>query len=207
MDLEFDSLQRYLGGAMLRVAALQRRAGEADGKNGRGFDQAVRELESAIEELSTAHEELRSMNEALLQARQRVEEESARYRELFDSFPDPCIITDGDGAIVTANEAAISLLNLSPKFIAGKPLAIFVERDRREFLRLVCDVRETGQVRDFELHVRPRERAPLVVNGIASPVRSTPAAGVRWLFRDVDRLRRRKAAALAAASSAPGGET
>jgi PAS domain S-box-containing protein len=46
---------------------------------------------------------------------------------LFEFVPDAYWLTDINGTIQEANRAAGSLLNISPRFLIGKPLSVFVK--------------------------------------------------------------------------------
>lgn len=84
--------------------------------------QAFEELCITLEELQIANEELCKQNEELSLAHQAVEAERQRYLDLFEFAPDGYLVTDKDGAILEANRAAGTLLNVSQQFLVGKPL-------------------------------------------------------------------------------------
>src|SRR5690242_20372393 len=69
------------------------------------------ELETALEELNVAQAELQQQNDELILARQIAEVESARYSELFELAPDGYLVTNLDGSIREANQAAADLFN------------------------------------------------------------------------------------------------
>jgi PAS domain S-box-containing protein len=63
-----------------------------------------------------------------------LEAERQRYLELIDLSPDGYLITSNEGVVQEANRAASNLLGLSPQFLAGKPLLVFIApEDRRDF--------------------------------------------------------------------------
>ena len=93
------------------------------------------ELGNASEEMQIAVEELQKQNEALAAARFAAEVQSQRYQELFEFVPDAYWLTNIYGTIQEANRAAGSLLNISPRFLVGKPLSVFVKpQELKEFL-------------------------------------------------------------------------
>jgi PAS domain-containing protein len=95
---------------------------------------AEEHLQQALAELQQAHEELRQQNEALGQARDEADAERARCQEPFHFAPDGCLVTDLDGAVFEANRAAAALLGVPERFLAGKPLVLFIEeQDRLKF--------------------------------------------------------------------------
>src|SRR5437660_1295203 len=92
---------------------------------------AEADWKTTIEELHTAEEELRQQNEALIAAAHELQTERQRYQELFNFAPDPYLETDPGGVIREANQAAAALLQVHPRFLAGKPLRVFVDPERR----------------------------------------------------------------------------
>lgn len=62
----------------------------------------------------------------MVTSRQTLEEERRRYQELFDFAPDGYLVTDTEGIILDANNAATNLFSVSRSLLVGKPLAIFV---------------------------------------------------------------------------------
>lgn len=87
---------------------------------------ALEELEIANEELHQQNQQLCRQNEELSVARLALVAERQRYQELFEFAPDAYLLTDNDGVIQEANCAAASLLIVSQKFLAGKPLLVYV---------------------------------------------------------------------------------
>ena len=54
-----------------------------------------------------------------------------RYQELFEFAPDGQLMTDGQGIILEANHAAVTLLQCPKHFLVGKPLGLFVAVGQR----------------------------------------------------------------------------
>ncbi|HEY9747603.1 MAG TPA: PAS domain-containing protein, partial [Allocoleopsis sp.] len=90
------------------------------------LNESLEELRTALEELHVAEEELRQQNEELLKARELAELERQRYAELFESAPDGYLVTDAQGLIQEANQAAARLFNIERSYLIGKPLITFV---------------------------------------------------------------------------------
>jgi len=152
------------------------------------------ELYAAIEELQVSEEELRQQNESLAASELLLQEERARYAELFHLAPDPYLVTTLDGAVREANHAAAELLGVTPGRLRGKPLAVFVAPDgRREFWLRLSRVADEGRADDWELTLAPRGHAPPVAVSCSVSRSASPAAGeerLRWLLRDVTERRR-----------------
>jgi PAS domain S-box-containing protein len=179
--VSLDSLDVQLSSARQRLAALQRRLdGGTPGQ--RLFQQALEELEGAIESLRVAHDRLVEQNTELADLRTSVESERRKYWELFDSVPDACIVTGEDSRITAANRAAAELLNISQRFLVGKPLSVFVCEDRGRMLDEARQIAEHGGSAEIVVRIRPRERAPLQV---AASLRASENDGctLRWVLR------------------------
>jgi PAS domain S-box-containing protein len=102
----------------------------------------------------------------------------ARYWQLFDEIPQPYMVTRSDSTIVEVNKAAAELLNVSQRFLLGKALSVFVCDDRSGFLSRLAELVAHRSQSQFDLKVRPRERAPLSVKAVAR----ADEANVRWHF-------------------------
>jgi PAS domain-containing protein len=80
-------------------------------------------------------EELRRRSDDLASPTERVVSDEPRYRELIELAPDAYLVTDAGANVVEANRAAATLLHIPRAFLAGKPLAVFVDPDARRALR------------------------------------------------------------------------
>src|SRR5437868_15487476 len=80
-------------------------------------------LLSAYEELSVAEEELRAQHQLILEAQRMLEVQRNRYRTLFDSAPDPYLVTGETGIVEEANDAAAELFSVPAAFLVGRSLA------------------------------------------------------------------------------------
>jgi PAS domain-containing protein len=99
----------------------------------------------------------------------RIHTEVAAWERLFDVMPSACVVTDQSGAILNANHAAGSLLNIAPRYLRNRDLLVFTDpRDlfRSVLERIACaaeDVRVT-------FTVRPRERKPVKADVLVVPL-------------------------------------
>src|SRR5258708_34864967 len=119
--------------------------------------EAVEGLQRTVGEVELAERELAAQNEELIAARESLEVERHRYRELFDLAPDGYVISNAEGVIEEVNQAAAALLNGSPIGLRGKPLAVFTAPAARpEFRSLLHQVGSTGRpVRNYEAILQP----------------------------------------------------
>ena len=151
------------------------------------LDVAFETMDSTIEELRVAEEEMRQQNEALAAAHDVVETWRYYYEDLFESAPDAYLVTDMDGVIREANQAAVGLLGLSRRFLTGKPFATFIPGEAQAFRRLLLEVPQSPEAVEREFQIRPRRREPVEAALTISVVRDPHGrpTGLRWLVRDV----------------------
>src|SRR4051812_31655989 len=99
-----DPRVRRLDDAQRRIAAITRR--KADDVVSRAEPdpgKVATELSALAQELSVAHEQLRRQTVELEHARQLLDAERDRFRELFEIAPEGHVITDPTGTIREAN--------------------------------------------------------------------------------------------------------
>ncbi|WP_017318278.1 PAS domain-containing sensor histidine kinase [Mastigocladopsis repens] len=171
-----------------RSQLLQNRVSESPLRQENLLSQAFEELSTALEELRVAEEELRAQNEQLAIAQEQVEAERLRYQELFEFAPDGYFVTDTYGKILEANRAAAILLNISKKFLIGKPLSNFIPQEERsafrEQLLRLCDLE---RLQEWEIRLEQRKGhifdASLNVTTVRD--REGKPTAWRWLVRDI----------------------
>jgi PAS domain S-box-containing protein len=164
--------------------------------------QAFSELDTALEELKVAEETVHEQAESLGKALQRADGERQRYLELFEFAPDAYCVTDTRGIIREANRAMYDLVESSPPLVIGKPLMVFVPRDRRREVRnFIWKVREphADAVPHYPLVWQTefvlRRKHPIPISARCSLSRSSMADSPRllWLLRDVTEQKRAEA--------------
>lgn len=130
---------------------------------------ALKELGVASEEIQVTLEELQRQNAELVATRNALEEERRRYQELFELAPDSYAIVDLGGTIREANLAAAKLLNVSQRFLSGKPLNVFLsEAERQTFWHKFNQLQGMEQTQEWTIYLCPRDRQPVKVAVIAS---------------------------------------
>jgi len=172
-----------------RMEELQRQAGQSPVPLEAVTQEVFEELQTTLEELQVAQEELQQQNEELAHAREAAEAERQRYQELFDFAPDGYLVTDTEGTIREANRAAATLLNVSPKFLQGKPLTpFFAKEERSTFYRQLDQLQKNLQkVQDWQTIMRPRGGAPFPAALDIAVLRNPRGemVGLLWLLRDI----------------------
>lgn len=184
-----DNLARGISAMRKHVSSLSEQASHTPGKSHELLDEALEELRTSLEELQVAEEELHIQNEQLIRARNEVEIERARYQDLFEFAPDGYIVTSVEGIIQEANRAAAKVLGMAYKFLAGKPLANFIDEEaRREFRHKITQLSRTSieAPEKIESRLRTREGEALeVAMTVAAVFDHHKPAAFRWILRDI----------------------
>jgi PAS domain S-box-containing protein len=132
--------------------------------------------------------------DVLEQAVQEAQEHRLRYQELFEFAPDGYVITDAQGIVLQANQAATTILGCDKHFLIHKPLAFLLdERGRQLVYRLLA--RSLAGESDLPVYqARPstsRARRRYVELSLTrQPGECGGPVSLRWLFRDVSGIRR-----------------
>jgi PAS domain S-box-containing protein len=183
-----DKFVQKIDNVRERVDTLQQRVGESSLRARGMTPEALEELNNALEELSVAEEELKAQNEELAIARVQVEVERQRYLDLFEFAPDGYLVTDEVGTIREANRAAAILLNVSQRFLIGKPLITFISyEERRTFRSKLNQLHQSDWMQEWEVKICPRDRVTFDAALTVSTVRDWEGkpTGWRWLLRDI----------------------
>ncbi len=150
---------------------------------------AFKELGIVSEELQVAVEELQVQNAQLEAARKALEVESQRYQELFEFAPYGYLITDAEGTIQETNRVAAKLLNVSQRFLVGKPVLVFVAEDEHQaFHAQITQLQQSEEVKEWVLSLCARDRQPFKALLTASAVRDrqSKVVGLRLCIRPIN---------------------
>ncbi|MBE8971185.1 GAF domain-containing protein [Nostocales cyanobacterium LEGE 12452] len=146
----------------------------------------------AFEELQITLEELKIASEELQATRIVVEKERQRYQELFDFAPDAYLVTDRFGTILEANRAASIHLNVSQRFLIGKPLLTFIaQSDHQAFFNYLTQLQQLDRGGEWEVCLQPRKKICFDVALTVVTVRNeiNQPVALRWLMRDISQRR------------------
>lgn len=148
----------------------------------------LKELGTATEELQVAVEHIFEQAEELTQMRTELEQERQQYKNLFELLPNPCIVTDFSGTVQQANYAAAKLLNLSERFLIGKPLSVFInDCDRHNFYFKLIKLKQCDRVQKWIQRLRPRHCKPVQVAVTMTCIRDRQGKEValHWLLKEI----------------------
>lgn len=131
---------------------------------------------------------LAGLHQDLVGTMQKVEEERARYRDLFEQAPDGYVVTNLEGVITDANQAAFELFGCKPDECINRPLSDFIVKDlKNAFNTGFAKLEELGGIHEWELKIRPKDRADFDASISVTVVKNSNkgAEAHRWLIRDV----------------------
>ncbi len=151
--------------------------------------QAFEQLSNSLEELHVAEEELLQQNEQLIEYQQEIEKERQRYQQLFDFAPDGYLVTDINGKILEANQAASKLLAIDKDKLFGKLLIVFVPQEaRRLFREKLLRLCEQKQLKDWEISLHNHYKISFDCEISATTINdnSGKCIGIRWLLRNIN---------------------
>jgi PAS domain-containing protein len=138
------------------------------------LDEAAATLDILLQDLAGAETANRNL-------RSRITRLENEWVYLFQRMPVACVVTDASGTIVRANQRAADLLNMSVRHLQNenRPLTYFVQ-DREPFFALLTSLASAGENARTALRLRPRERAPVMVDMFAVPHMADD--GSLWLW-------------------------
>src|SRR5919108_1761066 len=149
--------------------------------------QKNKELQAAIEESEVIQEELQAQNDELFQTRMAVEIERRRYQDLFEFAPDGYLLTDMQGNILEANQAAAKQLVTPVAALVGKPITDFVQREQQtSFDADIMGMRTQTVAQKWEVRLAPENALPfdaVLTVGAGGEGRGKPI-GLRWRIHD-----------------------
>ena len=155
---------------------------------------AVGDLEHRLREPDTAElgELARTLNLMAQQLATRIAAVTRQRNELdtvLKSMAEGVVAVDREERLITANRAAVTMLEIPVANMQGRPLLEMVRNPALQ--KLVADALRQEQPVEGEIVVRgqPEERY-LLVHGAALSNGNTPEAGVVLVLNDVTRLRR-----------------
>lgn len=146
------------------------------------------QLQITIEELQIAEEELTVNNQQLEAAILTAQSQQQRYEDLFNFAPDGYLVTDSLGMIQEANQAASNLLFISSFNLVGKPLAVYISNENKQFFRaFMTQLQQLSGRLISELTIVPRQGNSFPAEIAASAIRNEQGeiSGIRWLIKDI----------------------
>ncbi len=150
--------------------------------------EALEQLSEMLQEWQDARGELDACNAELSTSRLALEVERRRYRELFEFAPDGYVVTDSQGVIWEANQAAAQLLGTRRDCLLNKPLTSFIAQiDRPYFQSKLINLSSSETIRDWEILIQPERTKSFAATLTVAPMRNNEhqVIGWRWLVKDI----------------------
>ena len=117
-----------------------------------------------IHELEVHQVELEMQNEEVRRTQAELEEERKKYFDLYDLAPVGYVTLDRSGFIREINLTASEMLGRSRRYLINSRLARFIDpAQRSDFARFCQQVFETGQRRELELGLCPKDKPAMIV--------------------------------------------
>jgi len=169
------------------IAALHQRVAAEPVQTAQLLPELLEDLHTALEELQVAEEEQYQQNAALAAARLTAEAERQRYQELFDFAPVGYLVTDPDGVIQEANQAAAALLGVPQPRLLDRPLTGFIaEEERQSFRAFLPRLRQLDSMQDWEIRLQPWASATFPAELTVVTIRTPQGVvGLRWRLCDI----------------------
>ncbi|MBN1261136.1 MAG: PAS domain S-box protein [Anaerolineae bacterium] len=186
---------RSVAGAPVSPSAHETPPGARQAETGRQWGQEVRETAtSAIAALQAAQETLRQQSKDLITDHNDLETVQQQCQELFESAFHGYLVTDLNGVIQQANQAANTLLGASVATLGGHPLTHYVIADDQDDFHRRLEQARMKSPHDsvqWETHMTRRisdiEDVTFRAAITLSPIHDRTGAqiGLRWLLRDI----------------------
>jgi PAS domain-containing protein len=176
-----DALGLKLVSALQRYEALQRRA-DSNRDPSEVLRRTLAELGAALAELRVAEERIDGYRGQVTELQRELAEQRARYSALFDLIPEAFVVAKPDTTILEVNGLGGDLFNVSPRFLVGKTLSVFVCEDRAAFVEASTRIARDGGAARLTLKIRPRERAPVTVDAHVS----VDSGALQWILKTAE---------------------
>jgi len=159
----------------------------------RDFDTLIQMLRRSLRKLLAAQEEISEKDAQIEESRRLIEEERLKSRKLFEQAPEGLIITTPSGVILDANLSAGRMLNVTPDFLRGRPLIVFVHELDRDRYSAVLESPEKGAGNgEWEVRMQPAgEKAVFEAALTVIPQwQDARQKGLCWIIRDISGQKR-----------------
>ncbi|MEQ8465255.1 PAS domain-containing protein [Coleofasciculus sp. E1-EBD-02] len=186
-DMDLKQFIQQLDALQGRLEQLYHCVNTSNGKS-HLLPSAFKELGMASEELQVAMEELLAQAEESAAMHVKLAAERQRYQHLFQFLPHAYLETDTNGKIIEANQAAANLMNVSQRFLVGKPLDIFFPKsDRRKFPAKLIQIQQRNIQQEWIVQIQPRQGEPLEATLTVSPYCDLDNQPIRlhWIVQDI----------------------
>jgi PAS domain-containing protein len=175
-----------IGAAMCRLAVLRQQATSIGRDCPAVVDDALAAVQELIGQLKNAIEEVKQAEEQTAYGHSSANRARRQYEETIALIPLPFLQTNGSGTILSLNEPAARLLNLSRPHAIGKTLSLFIAGDRGGFAARLAELSAPNRIDGWPLQIRPREKPCVQVTATAcASTRDEHDETVVWLLAPI----------------------
>lgn len=139
-----------------RITALQKEDVEA----WKEVDAALEDLQVIYEQMQTNLQVAEVVEEELLQQNQQIAASYYHYHDLFQSSPIAYLVTDPSGVILEGNAAIAQMLNVPQRYLAGKPLFLYVAQSDRPIFYTLLNQSQNRGTHVLQMNLCPRHGKP-----------------------------------------------
>ncbi|MBK8020965.1 MAG: PAS domain S-box protein [Chloroflexi bacterium] len=187
-----DEFTRRVHRAEQHVERLSQQIDALDSKSSerRMLAEALLELTGALDDLRTADDQLEEQHQTLVVTREALEQERERFRHLFDYAPDGQIITDIRGRILRVNSAASLLMEVDPRFLVNKPLAVYIDPEHKPlFWKMLRNLqsRTISEAGESVIESRTGISIEVMIQAVRSEAHD--ADEIHWHFQNISEQR------------------
>ena len=150
--------------------------------------ESLAEMSHSLQELQFAAGEMRQQHEKLADSHIEMETQRQRYQDLFSFAPDGYLVTNQEGEILEANEAAAKLLNFTQEGLVGKPVVVFVATgERRDFYYKLSKLQRGEAIHNWQIQIQPRGGSSCWASFAVTPIQNAQSqvVGLRWRLQDL----------------------
>lgn len=187
-DKRVNKLEQQIATSFERLEELWRYSNQLSKPQKKKLVEALEQLFKTLEELQVVAEEVDASHEELSASRLAEEAQSRRYQELFELAPDAYLVTDSEGVIWEANQAAAELLRIRRDRLLNKSLVHFIGQiDRPYFQTKLTNLSSSETIRDWEILVQPDWGKSFSAALTVAAVRNNEnqVVGWRWSIKDI----------------------
>jgi len=147
----------------------------------RAYPASTMDAAATLHELRVHQIELEMQNSQLRSAQLALDEQRAKYYDLFDLAPVGYLTIGSEGVVTDANLTAIHLLGVERQMLVGRPFSAFVfGADRDVYYKHLGHLKQSDDRQIAELRLQPLDAEPFWVRVAGKPQRNTSGGPVYY---------------------------
>lgn len=168
-SMDYDYLQRSVQAFHERVRRLYQRS-QSETNRDAILGDALEEIGVALDLLQATRAACDTWHNEQMDAKNSLEIELQRYRDLFEYAPAAYIVTSPEGTIQQVNAIARTLFGGDDRELIGRSLTLFVPSgSRRAFATMIRTIPDVHDIQPHTLHIQPIRGTPCTVASYVQP--------------------------------------